>query len=100
MPYSRQQPSARYRALLEMYRDMHVHGERFLGTAAEKTFDGRSLQKELVRIKRVIEQTGAQTILDYGSGKGRQYDPRQIVEEYGPHQVVVALMKARTLNIE
>jgi len=79
MPYSREQPSERYRALVEMYRDMHLHGERFLGIAAEKTFDGRSLQKEVVRIKRIIEQTGAATILDYGSGKGRQYDPRRIV---------------------
>lgn len=79
MSYSRQNPSARYRALLDMYRDMHEHGEKFMGIAPEKTFDGRSLSKEISSIRRMIERSGAQTILDYGSGKGQQYDPRPVV---------------------
>ena len=79
MSYTRQNPSARYRALVDLYRDMHQHGERFLGIAASATFDGRSLEKEAPRIKRMIERTGALTILDYGSGKGQQYDPKQFV---------------------
>lgn len=79
MSYSRQEPSARYRALIELYRDMHLRGERFHGIPAMKTFDGRSLHKEAVNIKRLIDQTGALTILDYGSGKGTQYDPAPVV---------------------
>jgi len=79
MPYSRQNPSTRYRELIQMYQDMHVHGERFKGVAPEETFDGRSLGKEAVRIKRLIEQTGALTILDYGSGKAGGYEQRRIV---------------------
>ena len=75
MSYSRQEPSARYTALITMYRDMHLHGERFRGIPAMKTFDGRSLRKETGRIKNLIALTGARTILDYGSGKGQQYDP-------------------------
>ena len=81
MSYSRQQPSARYTALITMYRDMHLHGERFLGIPATKTFDGRSLRKETGRIKNLIQLTGARTILDYGSGKGVQYNPKPIVIE-------------------
>jgi hypothetical protein len=79
MQYSRENPSARYRELIRMYQDMHVHGERFKGVAAQDTFDGRSLRKEVVRIKRLIDQTGALTILDYGSGKGGEYEPRPLV---------------------
>jgi len=59
MQYSRENPSARYRELIRMYQDMHVHGERFKGVAAQDTFDGRSLRKEVARIKRLIDQTGA-----------------------------------------
>ena len=79
MSYSRQEPSARYTALITMYRDMHLHGERFRGIPAMKTFDGRSLRKETGRIKNLIALTGARTILDYGSGKGTQYDPKPLV---------------------
>jgi hypothetical protein len=81
MSYTRQEPSARYTALIKMYRDMHLHGERFRGIPAMKTFDGHSLRKETERIKRLVTLTGAQTILDYGSGKGLQYDPKPIVIE-------------------
>lgn len=79
MQYTRENPSARYRELIRMYQDMHVHGERFLNVAPQHTFDGRSLQKEIVRIKRLVEQTGALTILDYGSGKGGGYEPHRLV---------------------
>lgn len=83
MSYSRQNPSARYRALLAMYRDMHEHGEKFMGIAPEKTFDGRSLSKEISSIRGMIERSGAQTILDYGSGKGQQYMPNPFTDESG-----------------
>jgi len=75
MAFSRDDPSPRYRELLAMYREMHLNGERFLNIPASETFDGRSLKRQMKRIKRLIKATGAATLLDYGSGKGRQYDP-------------------------
>jgi len=72
MNYSRQNPSPRYQQLVGMYRDMHLRGER--GNPAAKTFDGRSLAPQAPRIKRAIERSGSRSILDYGSGKGMQYD--------------------------
>jgi hypothetical protein len=75
---SRSDPSARYRELLELYGRLHREGERFIGLAPDSTYPGVSLMPHLQRIKEMIEQTGARTILDYGSGKGRQYDPQPI----------------------
>lgn len=57
-----------------MYREMHLQGERFLGIPADQTFPGLSLPPQAARIKRLIERTGAANILDYGSGKGQQYE--------------------------
>jgi hypothetical protein len=78
MEFSREHPSAKYRGLLEMYREMHLTGEKYLGISAKETFDGRSLVPQVGRIKRLIEATGAATILDYGSGKGSLYDARRL----------------------
>ncbi len=83
MTYSRGNPSSRYVALQSMYREMHLKGEQFLGTPAEKTFPGYSLDAQLARIKTMIERTGAQVVLDYGCGKGRQYESRVIRDGTG-----------------
>lgn len=71
--YSRQNPSPRYRALIEQYRELHRHGEKRIGLEPENTFPGEKLLPQAARIKRLIERTGARTILDYGCGKGNQY---------------------------
>jgi hypothetical protein len=73
MNYSRQNPSQRYQQLLAMYRQMHLLGDT--RASARETFDGRSLAPQASRIKRLIERSSARRILDYGSGKGVQYDP-------------------------
>ena len=78
--YTRQAPSPRYRRLLEQYRYMHEHGETRMGIPPERTFNGQSLPKEAPRIKRLIQATASQTILDYGSGKGQQYELRRMVD--------------------
>ncbi|MBI3042055.1 MAG: class I SAM-dependent methyltransferase [Betaproteobacteria bacterium] len=83
MSYSRAQPSPRYVELQQLYRTMHEKGEDFLGVPPEKTFSGESLLPQCAHIKRLIERTGAQTILDYGSGKGRQYEPHLIKDGSG-----------------
>ena len=82
--YSRAQPSPRYRELIELYARMHTHGEQKLGIPAEQTFPGSSLAVHVTRIKRLIERTGARTILDYGAGKGMQYRPHKVVVD-GKH---------------
>lgn len=71
--FSRQQPSPRYQRLLELYRTMHVEGERFLGVSPEHTFPGKSLPPQAHHIGRLIRETGAADLLDYGCGKGQQY---------------------------
>lgn len=74
MNYSRTNPSPRYRQLLALYSEMHSAGEKIRGKSAEETFPGVSLRYQAVRIKNLIDRTGARTILDYGSGKGYLYD--------------------------
>jgi hypothetical protein len=78
--YSRAAPSPRYRRLIEQYQLMHLHGETHLGIPPEQTFPGASLPKEAPHIKRLIKQTEARTILDYGCGKGQQYLPWRIAD--------------------
>jgi hypothetical protein len=73
MSYSRTNPSPRYLLLQNLYRTMHLEGEKFLGIRPEDTFPGKSLMPQVHRIKALVEKTGALTILDYGSGKGKQY---------------------------
>lgn len=73
---SRQNPSPEYEALIALYRDLHLSGDRSRGTPAEKTFDGISLLPYVQKIKGIVDGFGARTILDYGSGKGKQYEWR------------------------
>jgi hypothetical protein len=81
--YSRENPSPRYRELTQLYRQMHAEGEQFLKIPPEQTFPGLSLPSQAGRIKRLVSATGAANILDYGSGKGMQYDLRGIKAEDG-----------------
>ena len=84
LTYSRAHPSPRYRELAALYARMHLEGETRLGIAPEQTFPGSSLARHIVRIKRLVDATGAKTILDYGAGKGLQYRPQKIVVD-GQH---------------
>ena len=70
--------SPRYRALIALYRQMHVEGERILRIPPEKTYAGRSLPPHVVPIRKLIRRFDARTILDYGSGKGAHYARRNI----------------------
>ncbi|HXM80358.1 MAG TPA: class I SAM-dependent methyltransferase [Burkholderiales bacterium] len=79
--HSRRNPSARYRRLLELYREMHVRGELMRSIAPEHTFPGSSLLPQAHHIRRLVLQTGARTLLDYGSGKGGQYRPVRLAEQ-------------------
>ena len=76
--YSRQNPSPRYIELLGYYQEMHEHGAAAQNIPPEETFDGRSLPKHAENIRGIINILGSASILDYGSGKGKQYDPMEI----------------------
>jgi len=77
-PYNRENPSPRYRQLESIYRDVHRDGLPLEGIAADQVFAGQSLRDHIPRVKRLVEATGARSILDYGSGKGMLYAARDI----------------------
>lgn len=72
--YTREAPSPRYVSLLAEYRQLHTEGAIAQGLSAEDTFPGQSLPEHAPAIRALIEATGARSLIDYGSGKGRQYD--------------------------
>jgi hypothetical protein len=74
MTYSRQSPSPRYLEMMALYRQLHRDGEPQLGLKGVETYPGVSLLPHLARIKALIERTGARSVLDYGCGKGMQYE--------------------------
>jgi hypothetical protein len=76
--FSRQNPSPRYQQLVGMYRQMHVEGEKARNLSPEQVFPGRSLPVHALPIKELIDRTGARTLLDYGAGKGMQYEWRDL----------------------
>ncbi len=57
-------PSRAYRLALEQATRHHLES---------KTYSGKFLRPHAPIIKRLIEQTGATALLDYGCGKGSQY---------------------------
>jgi hypothetical protein len=73
--FTEENPSPRYKKLVEMYKTMHEQGSPEVGRPATKTFSGKSLIEHVGRIGGLIEETGAKTLLDYGAGKGLFYEP-------------------------
>ena len=86
--YNRRNPSARYRRLLELYGEMHTRGEAIRGIAPEHTFAGTSLEPQVQHIRRLVAETGARSILDYGSGKGAQYRFESMEQYWGVERIV------------
>lgn len=78
--YSRSSPSPRYKELLEQYRFLHENGEIDRQVPAENTFEGSSALPQSTRIKRLVDMFGAKSLLDYGAGKGKQYEIEVEVE--------------------
>jgi hypothetical protein len=75
---SRSKPSGRYDELLALYTRLHREGEPFLKLAPESTYPGVSILPHVGRIRNLIQDTQSKTVLDYGSGKGLQYEPHRI----------------------
>lgn len=74
-PFTKEIPSRRFGEMLDQSRRMHNGGEAQLGLTAEQTFDGHTLRKHEDAIAKLIHETGAKHLLDYGSGKGSAYKP-------------------------
>lgn len=72
--FTKEHPSQRFGELLQLNRVMHEEGEKAVGRASEDTFRGISLRKHIKRIARLVRETGARTILDYGAGKATLYE--------------------------
>lgn len=73
--FTEENPSPRYRRMVEMYRTMHNEGWTQAGWTGEETFDGKSLERQIEPVAALIRETGAETLLDYGAGKGKFYKP-------------------------
>src|SRR6185436_7103952 len=71
--YSRSNPSPRYRELTALYAQMHVGGLPNQNIKAKDLFAGSSIIPQLPKIKLLVAEHGARTLLDYGCGKGLQY---------------------------
>ena len=78
MAFSRDNPSPRYQELIALYRKMHVEGEAARNLPPEEVFPGRSLPIHAIPIKEWIDRFQARTVLDYGAGKGMQYQWRDL----------------------
>jgi hypothetical protein len=76
--YTRENPSPRYRALVGEYQRMHREGIPERGIAPAKLYVGRSLLPHLPAVRALARQTGAQSLLDYGAGKGLVWRDRGI----------------------
>ena len=74
MTYSRTSPSPHYERMISLYQTMHAQGEKTLGMTPEETYPGIYALRHGVHIKQLIDEFDARTVLDYGSGKGYQYD--------------------------
>lgn len=82
--YCREKPSERYVSHLKDYKKMHAegyerkNGDQVTQVKGEDTYPGEQLLKFRLAIKELVEKTNAKTILDYGCGKGQQYEPMPI----------------------
>jgi hypothetical protein len=61
-----------------MYETMHQEGEDSSGKPGKETFPGKMLLQHAPGIRQMIDHCGAESILDYGSGKALAYQQRDI----------------------
>jgi len=90
--YSRENPSPRYRELIALYRQAHEEGQPRYGNTPAETFAGKVRVQHASRISFLTKSFGAERLLDYGSGKGAQYDKKEgqpdLKEVYGVDEIV------------
>lgn len=74
MAFTRENPSPRFRELLDFYAQMHSEGDDAIDIPADKMFDGRSLGVHISTIRSLLKRVQARTLLDYGAGKAKHYE--------------------------
>ena len=85
--WTRENPSPRYRQLLTFYQKMHTQGyDRVVNgatihTRPDEAFPGNELPLFAQPIELLIRMYGARTLLDFGAGKGKQYELPLTVED-------------------
>ncbi len=77
-PFSRSNPSDEYKRLLALYQEHHE-------SASQKNWDkdvypGKSLWPHLGFMRALTRKYSAQTVMDYGAGKGLQYKNLRVKE--------------------
>lgn len=82
-------PSDRYLELVSMCRSLHEEGDRSRNQPASKTFTGYSLYEQVLPINQLIRLTDSKRILDYGCGKGKQYDEAVVDVPGNPKKIAV-----------
>ena len=82
--FTRRQPSEPHVKLMSLYQEMHANGYTVENGGqsrkmeAEDAYPGNELPKFAGHIKRLIDLHGSKSVLDYGSGKGKQYGPMTV----------------------
>ena len=71
--YTRHNPSPIYLLLIDMYNKLHVCGDLDSKESSREVYSGKSIVPWISTIKELIASTDSHTLLDYGSGKGLQY---------------------------
>ena len=79
--YTRNNPSPDYLSLIGQYNTLHVDGDLNRKEDAQKVYAGRSIMRWIDPIKSLIALTGSHDLLDYGSGKGYQYQNLSLEDE-------------------
>jgi hypothetical protein len=69
--YTADNPSKRWRGLVALYRQMHEEGDGV--RSGDKLFVGKPRPALIPPLKALIKSYQAKTLLDYGSGKGMQW---------------------------
>lgn len=88
--YSRTNPSAKHLELLAYYKTMHEQGHNVQandGTVthvnSEDAYPGRMLPLFIQPIKQMVDLHKAKTLIDYGAGKGMQYQLKNVKDSQG-----------------
>jgi hypothetical protein len=68
-------PSLHYQSVLDLHAQMYVDGDAGAGIQPDDMFSGVQLPKRAAEILKLITAHNAQTVLDYGAGKGTAYKP-------------------------
>lgn len=86
--YTRDNPSSLYHEMVEMYATLHSQGASTHENpeehrTAENTFSGKMLMEHAPSVRELIRRCGGKTLLDYGSGKGKAYQQKDITLSSG-----------------